>query len=362
MKNIFYFHHLNQIGGVENMFYELAKKYNNFDITIYYDVGDQKQIDRLKKYVRVKKYQGERIKCEKAFFNYNMNIIDNVDANDYYLIIHADYKAQKIVPYIHPKINKFIGVSQAVCDTFKEITGHDCQLCYNPITIDAPKRVLTLVSATRLTKEKGSHRMEMFAKALDNAGIPYMWYIFTNSKPTIDSPNVVYKQPTLEINDYLQNADYVVQLSDTESYCYTIVESLLLGTPVIVTNWPCLKELGVTEEYGFILPFDMKNIPIQDIYTKKFNFKYEAKQDCWGDILAPGASTYKDEINSTYLVSAKDVYEYYNTKDSGLGRVPNQGDTWEVSYDRLQVLLGNNKNHRQYVDLIKRIPPKKSAK
>ena len=90
MKNIFYFHHLNQIGGVENMFYELAKKYNNFDITIYYDTGDQKQIDRLKKYVRVKKYQGERIKCEKAFFNYNMNIIDNVDANDYYLIIHAD--------------------------------------------------------------------------------------------------------------------------------------------------------------------------------------------------------------------------------------------------------------------------------
>ena len=159
MKNIFYFHHLNQIGGVENMFYELAKKYNNFDITIYYDVGDQKQIDRLKKYVRVKKYQGERIKCEKAFFNYNMNIIDNVDANDYYLIVHADYKAQKIVPYIHPKINKFIGVSQAVCNTFKEITGHDCQLCYNPITIDAPKRVLTLVSATRLTKEKGSHRM-----------------------------------------------------------------------------------------------------------------------------------------------------------------------------------------------------------
>ena len=280
MKNIFYFHHLNQIGGVENMFYELAKKYNNFDITIYYDVGDQKQIDRLKKYVRVKKYQGERIKCEKAFFNYNMDIIDNVDANDYYLIIHADYKAQKIVPYIHPKINKFIGVSQAVCDTFKEITGHDCRLCYNPITIDAPKRVLTLVSATRLTKEKGSHRMEMFAKTLDNAGIPYMWYIFTNSKPTIDSPNVVYKQPTLEINDYLQNADYVVQLSDTESYCYTIVESLLLGTPVIVTNWPCLKELGVTEKYGFILPFDMKNIPIQDIYTKKFNFKYEAKQDC----------------------------------------------------------------------------------
>jgi hypothetical protein len=28
-KNIFYFHHLNAIGGVENMFYELVKKYKD---------------------------------------------------------------------------------------------------------------------------------------------------------------------------------------------------------------------------------------------------------------------------------------------------------------------------------------------
>lgn len=28
IKNIFYFSHINVIGGVENFFYELAKKYN----------------------------------------------------------------------------------------------------------------------------------------------------------------------------------------------------------------------------------------------------------------------------------------------------------------------------------------------
>ena len=28
-KNVFYFHHLNVIGGVENMFYELGKKYKD---------------------------------------------------------------------------------------------------------------------------------------------------------------------------------------------------------------------------------------------------------------------------------------------------------------------------------------------
>ena len=29
IKNVFYFHHLNVIGGVENMFYELGKKYKD---------------------------------------------------------------------------------------------------------------------------------------------------------------------------------------------------------------------------------------------------------------------------------------------------------------------------------------------
>ena len=67
MKNVFYFHHLNVIGGVENMFYELAKKYQNWDITIYYGSGNIEQINRLKKFVQVKKYQtGEIIECEQC--------------------------------------------------------------------------------------------------------------------------------------------------------------------------------------------------------------------------------------------------------------------------------------------------------
>jgi glycosyltransferase involved in cell wall biosynthesis len=38
----------------------------------------------------------------------------------------------------------------------------------------------------------------------------------------------------MEIYDDLRRADYVVQLSDTESFCYTMVEALSVGTPVIV--------------------------------------------------------------------------------------------------------------------------------
>jgi hypothetical protein len=43
-------------------------------------------------------------------------------------------------------------------------------------------------------------------------------------------------QPELNIRNYIADADYTVQLSDTEAYCYTMIESLLLKTPVIVTK------------------------------------------------------------------------------------------------------------------------------
>ena len=39
----------------------------------------------------------------------------------------------------------------------------------------------------------------------------------------------------LNIRDYIAKADYTIQLSDTEAYCYTMIESLLLNVPVIVT-------------------------------------------------------------------------------------------------------------------------------
>jgi hypothetical protein len=37
--------------------------------------------------------------------------------------------------------------------------------------------------------------------------------------------------------------------------------------------------LDITDEYGFILPFDMSDIPVKEIYNKKFNFKYKLKPD-----------------------------------------------------------------------------------
>lgn len=354
--NIFYFDSLNKIGGVETFFYEIAKKYCDNDITVFYSYGDLKQIQRLKKYIRVIKYTGQNIKCKKAFFNYSLKPIDNIEAEKYYEIIHANYKDLGIHPNVHNKINEYIGVSQSVCDVFTELTGLPCTLCYNPITIEKPKRVLYLISATRLTREKGKDRILKLAKALDNAGIPYIWTIFTNDTRVIQHPRIIFMEPQLNIRDYIAKADYTVQLSDTEAYCYTMIESLLLNVPVIVTPWACLKELNITNDYGFILPFDMTNIPVDEIYNKKFNFKYNLKPDNWNQILELSKSTYKEELNSIYTVEALSAYQNNKLVDAELGRIPEPGEVWDVSKERFDLLAGENKRGIQFVKLVNKKP------
>lgn len=309
MKNIFYFYKINKIGGIETFFYYLAKKYKDWDITIYYQVGDIAQIKRLKKYVRVKQYNGEQIKCDKAFFNFNLDIINNVDAKEYIQIAHGDYKAMKIKPNTNSKITKYLGVSKQVCSTYKEVTGYDTELVYNPIEIEKPKKLLNLISATRLTSEKGKNRIIKLAKMLDDADIPYMWTIFTDDINAIDNPNIVYMKPRLDIINYIANADYLVQLSDNEGYCYSVVESLCVGTPVIVTECPVFKELGVkNDENGFIVDFDLSNVNIDDIYKKDFKFEYKPKKDNWNKYLEPGESEYQKDLKK--MVKVKCIKKY----------------------------------------------------
>ena len=172
-SNVFYIPHFNVIGGIETYIYELAKKYSKYDITVVYSYGDYKQIARLSKYVRVIKNNGEKIKCKRLFIMYKSNL-DLFEADYIIQITHADYKAQNLTPNKDPRINEHYAVSKEVAKSYEEISGLETKVCYNPLTIDKPKKVLKLISATRLTKEKGKDRILKLANALDNANIPFV--------------------------------------------------------------------------------------------------------------------------------------------------------------------------------------------
>ena len=362
--NIYYFSVISKIGGIETFFYQLARKYKDIDLTIVYKIGDPIQVARLQQFVRCIKYEtGMQFKCKRAFFNFNTDIIDSVEAEDYYLVVHGDYEAmmkqgQLFTPPQHSKITKYIGVSERACKGYTAVTGKKCELCYNPFIIEKPKKVLNLISATRLSKEKGRKRMIQLAEMLDRANIPYLWTVFTNDTDKIDNPNIIYMEPRLDILNYIANADYLVQLSDNEGYCYSVIEALTSGTPVLTTPCPVFQELGLKDgENCYILPFDMKNVDVNKIYNNIPTFKFTPPEDNWGNLLVNAPNTWLEDKDSTYLVEATSEYKERKISDNQLGKIPEPRTRWKVDYDRMLVLTGCNKRKIVFAKVIQKIKP-----
>lgn len=336
--NVFYIPHFNIIGGIETYAYELAKKYKDKDIVFVYSdkSSDIKQLNRIRKYARVI-YQPfnatEKIKCDRLFVMYRSKI-ELFESDEVIQIIHADYEAQNLKPNLDDRIKEHYGVSKAVAESFERISGVKVKVAYNPLTIDKPRKVLRLISATRLTKEKGKDRMIKLANELDKAGIPYEWRIFTNDSLPIPNENVIYMKPRLDIRDYIADADYLVQLSDTEAFSYSILESLCLGTPVIITNIPSSIEMGVKNGInGYILDFFMKDIPITQIYTKIPKFTFKMPKDIYGKLLIDKPTKYNP--NELVKVKCKKTY-----KDLEYNKQIKKDEEFEITKERAEYLRG----------------------
>lgn len=364
VSNVYYFRHINNIGGIEQFLYELAKRYGingkNIDLAIVYKQGDSKQIARLRKHLKCVRYeQGIEIECKKAFFNYNTDIIDSVVAEEYILVAHSNYKFLPNAQLKHEKITKVVAVSKDSAKAYTELTGLQCEVCYNPIQVERPQRILRLVTACRLEDGiKGGTRTQALIKALDKYceenGTLYTMTIFSNSTNVwLNSPNVVIRKPRLDVRNFIADADYVLQLSDNyEGYCYTVNESLMYGVPVVITPCDVFKELAINETMSITLNFDMSNIEqvANDIFTKTFNFKYEPPKDRWDELLAMDKSTYQEETEQLYTVKANiNMDGIYDTEGK---TIRHNGDIFKVNYERLCTLLGDNKHNIKYVERV----------
>lgn len=104
--------------------------------------------------------------------------------------------------------------------------------------------------------------MIRLAEALRRANIDFIWFVFSHQEtPLVEG--MVKLPENLNVKDYIAKCDYLVQLSDSEGFGYSIVEALEMGVPVITTPITVLDELGFVEgEDGYIVPFDMKNVDV----------------------------------------------------------------------------------------------------
>ena len=92
---------------------------------------------------------------------------------------------------------------------------------------------------------------------------------------------------------------------------YTPVESLMVGTPVIVTDCPVFKEIGVKNgENGFIVDFDLNKVNYADIYQKRLKFNYEPPEDIYDKLLVKEKNIYLEELkNKTKVICIKNYFD-----------------------------------------------------
>ena len=130
-------------------------------------------------------------------FGWGHDILDNVDAKEYIQTFHADYINRHLNPCPSPKITKRFGVADNTTNGIREHYewARDIVTMYNPYTVKKPKKVLNLISATRLTPEKGFDRMVKLADALDEAGIPFHWTVYTDIPRVSKQERINYEAP-----------------------------------------------------------------------------------------------------------------------------------------------------------------------
>lgn len=346
------------IGGVETWLYEFFKEFHNkYDILFVYTDSSQIQLLQYKQLVRCIKFNNQKFECNKYICASNQNnIADNVNSLDnfYAIIIQADYEAMKWSYRQHAKTNVHISVSEVAKKGIENQFQGNVQVIYNILKLDKPKKVLNLITCTRLSKEKGFSKMKEFSKILKLKNIRYIWTVFTDNMIQTVDDGLCYRRPENIDIDYIANADYYITCSDTESWGYSTAKALELGVPVVATEYPALYEQGLIDGVnGYIIKKDLSNI--NDVIDKMYNndlkgFEYKKKDNPkqWEELL----NLAKKKVDYKYIEPTEwKVRSLVNTYFTQEGIQAVKGDMFIIKdKERLQQLL--NYNGRAYIELM----------
>ena len=325
-----------RIGGIETFIYNFCvQMHKYYDIIVLYDNIDKAQLSRLRKIVEVRKNDlTVAIECDTLIVN---RITDKTPANVTFKKKIQMCHTCKIVDTweIPTDCDELVFVSKTAMKSW----GYGGATVINNLTRPCDvKKPLVLLSATRIgTFEKGTERMITFAKMLNEAKVNFLWLCLTDYEIKPQIPNMVHVSPVLDIHGYLAMADYLVQLSDSESFGYSIVEALEVGTPVITTPIDVLDEIGFVDGvHGHIVPFDMKDIDLS-IFNQNLCFNYvydnEKRIKQWRKLLGNKKPTHK--YNPNELKYVRVTVSYY---DIELQQDLEAGTEIQMSAERAQIV------------------------
>jgi glycosyltransferase involved in cell wall biosynthesis len=223
---------------------------------------------------------------------------EELTCNDF---LALNVKAKRKIGYIHPdyktagfdkssdisvlkRLDAVVGVSESTANTLKQVfTELKERITYVPNVLD-PEAVLSkakeevstfeksafdIVTVCRLDiYTKGLDRIVRVAKMLDDHGIKYQWYIIGDGNDQKQLAQMIEQYSTINVHllgskdnpyPYVYNADLFVLLSNYEGRPMAVDEAIILGTPVLVTNYASARE-QVDNTAGFVVEMNDDSI------------------------------------------------------------------------------------------------------
>lgn len=324
MKVVFYNKTLIS-GGIEKCLEMLCSYiHKDYELEIVYtdnSILDPNIVKILEQYAKV--YQIEEnqvINCDLCvwcylYFDYQ-KLKNIIKAKRYIAWIHS-------MPRILPDClldnkdfvndcSRFICVSEAVKNNlniikegevihnFIDTSRKDLDYNFNPFE-NTTDNCLKFVVVSRLSSGKGFDRLFTLCNCLLENNIEFKVLVIGKGRKReaeIKNQFSIFKQ--VEFVGYKENpfpyvkyADYLVQLSDDESWCNSITEAKMLGVPVLVTNFESSKEQIQDSINGIIIDLNATNynryvnriISEKEILKENLkSFEYHNEIDKWIEI------------------------------------------------------------------------------
>ena len=297
---------LYKIGGIETANYNLARVFKDKNITFLFNNYDQAQLMRLAKYHDVEIDDGSRkYECDVLILaNYDSGeiVLDRIKARKIYNQCHADWLNMKKLAIWRdfewqpdPRVDKVLAVSDTTQYALKETMGVASEIVPN-VLAPAEDGPLVFLVMSRATVEKGIDRVFRLHDEFAKDGKDFVMYLCSahiEFKPDIHKevekrPRIIPVQPSIYNGALLKAADYLVQMSYNESYCYSVREALQHRVPCIVSDIPELRKVIKPGKNGYIIKDDFSNLDVDKIFNSKPEIKTAYKEELpkiWEQVL-----------------------------------------------------------------------------
>ena len=326
MKIAMYYTRPFETGGVEKTMLARGKylKKQGHEITYVYASSDS-PIDMLEKWAKIGNVKHIDI-CKDEIFDcviydavYNLKKV-KARANNYIQVINGNLvdsceHYEETIPF-----KKYVAVSDEANKQFKERKGKECIVIPNIIDseeiielskedVDIQKKKHNFVMVSRIDPQKGFPRLKVALEQCKKKygedyqlvviGSCYLYPKYSEQiKKELKDFNVIWLGKQDNPYKYMRWADSLWQLSDYESQCMVMYESLIIGTPCVCTDFPnAIKEL--TNGKGYVVKKDMSNFDLEEIekLKKDFKYSYDDNGKKWLDVIElPKKRNYKFSI------------------------------------------------------------------